>query len=551
MTLRYVTGPSYAVVRGGAVVMLPEKVSPELVDELWRVLGRGAGVVPLLEVLTGSFGASLASLPPFAVVVTGGGGAGDDGAGGTRVQVAVRGATTVHVGTADGERVTVTGEAVTTWAERTFDDVAELAVHGALAGAGDTLVDDRGLPLDAGVVLAASVGAVLAERRAGSPSDVARPVADERPAVDLPAAVVDEVPLADAPAAPAAAVPLTSVVPPAAEHDPAPEPEHDRAPEPVHEPEHAPEPAPVEETSGYGHLWGSTVHRGVEAAAVRPEEDEEEADEQHGPQVDGQAGAQVDERDRGDAAGAPSSETAVAAETIAPVMTIAPSTVAPETVAPETIAPETIAPDTVAPASAASPADDDVDASTVLSSAIADLRAAATPSGEAPAVPPGPVFAPAAVPGRPSILARTCPGGHPNPPQRDDCAHCGQPLSGEARQVPRPPLGVMAVSSGPRITLDRPVIVGRRPRSPRSTGDDLPRLVTVPSPEQDISRSHVEVRLEGWHVLVSDMSTTNGTTLLRAGQPPMRLHPGEPVLVVSSDVVDLGDGVTLTFEGIV
>jgi pSer/pThr/pTyr-binding forkhead associated (FHA) protein len=128
---------------------------------------------------------------------------------------------------------------------------------------------------------------------------------------------------------------------------------------------------------------------------------------------------------------------------------------------------------------------------------------------------------------------------------------CHQALVGEARQVPRPPLGVMAVSSGPRITLDRPVVVGRRPRSSRSVGEDLPRLVTVPSPEQDISRSHVEVRLEGWHVLVSDMSTTNGTTLLRSGQAPMRLHPGEPVLVVSSDVVDLGDGVTLTFEGIV
>jgi pSer/pThr/pTyr-binding forkhead associated (FHA) protein len=72
----------------------------------------------------------------------------------------------------------------------------------------------------------------------------------------------------------------------------------------------------------------------------------------------------------------------------------------------------------------------------------------------------------------------------------------------------------------------------------------------VPSPQQDISRSHVEVRLEGWHVLVSDMSTTNGTTLLRSGQPPLRLHPGEAVMVVSRDVVDLGDGVTLTFEGI-
>jgi hypothetical protein len=192
-----------------------------------------------------------------------------------------------------------------------------------------------------------------------------------------------------------------------------------------------------------------------------------------------------------------------------------------------------------------------------MSSAIADLRAAASPAspsvpGTAPGVPgPGPSFAPAHAPGRPTILARTCTAGHPNPPQRDECAVCHQALAGEARQVPRPPLGVMAVSSGPRVTLDRPVVVGRRPRSPRSVGEDLPRLVTVPSPEQDISRSHVEVRLEGWHVLVSDMNTTNGTTLLRSGQAPMRLHPGEPVLVVSSDVVDLGDGVTLTFEGIV
>jgi pSer/pThr/pTyr-binding forkhead associated (FHA) protein len=71
--------------------------------------------------------------------------------------------------------------------------------------------------------------------------------------------------------------------------------------------------------------------------------------------------------------------------------------------------------------------------------------------------------------------------------------------------------------------------------------------VSVPSPQQDISRSHVEVRLEGWHVLAVDLNTTNGTTLLRAGQPPLRMHPGEPVLVVSGDVVDLGDDVTLTF----
>ena len=28
----------------------------------------------------------------------------------------------------------------------------------------------------------------------------------------------------------------------------------------------------------------------------------------------------------------------------------------------------------------------------------------------------------------------------------------------------------------------------------------------------------------------------------------MRLHPGEPAVVVSRDVIDIGDGVTITFE---
>ena len=35
----------------------------------------------------------------------------------------------------------------------------------------------------------------------------------------------------------------------------------------------------------------------------------------------------------------------------------------------------------------------------------------------------------------------------------------------------------------------------------------------MPSPERDVSRNHVEVILEGWHVLIRDLGTTNGTTV--------------------------------------
>ncbi|MFC7877930.1 hypothetical protein [Isoptericola sp. NPDC057391] len=579
MTVRYVIGPAYAVVRGGAVVVLPEKVTPELVEELWTALGEQAGVVPVLEVLTGSFGASLASLPPFAIAV----------ADGRRVQVASRGATSVTVARVDG-RDHVSGEGVTTWAERTFDDVVDLAVQVGVTEP-DDLVDARALPLDAGVVLVRSVGARLTDDALpAAPARRAEPVpepwedADLAPPADAPAATpspgpaavpspVASVPgLPDGADAPEATIAPESTIAPEATVAPGPAVTAGDVPRPATDPPaagaeeagDAADEAPVEETTGYGHLWGSTVHRAVEAAAVRPpdEDDDEDADAPaDAPATAGEPAGSGDHDDapegqaaQGDAAPEPAAVPA-SGDAAATDGAVGPS---PETIAPSATIPGTVTDSaTSGPVPAVDPAGaEEVDGSTVLSSAIADLRAAAGAQAAAGATPdlapagPGPSFAPAPQPGRPMILARSCTTGHPNPPQRDDCAVCGQSLVGDARQVPRPALGVMGVSGGPRVTLDRPVVVGRRPRSPRATGDDLPRLVTVPSPQQDISRSHVEVRLEGWHVLVSDMSTTNGTTLLRAGQPPLRLHPGEPVLVVSRDVVDLGDGVTLTFEGI-
>lgn len=108
--------------------------------------------------------------------------------------------------------------------------------------------------------------------------------------------------------------------------------------------------------------------------------------------------------------------------------------------------------------------------------------------------------------------------------------------------------GRVRVSTGQVVTLDRTVIIGRRPRSTRASGANLPHLIAVESPQQDISRSHLEIRPEGDTVVVIDLHTTNGSTLLRPGADPMRLHPGEQTLVLSGDVVDLGDGVTVAFE---
>ncbi|HET6301755.1 FHA domain-containing protein [Microbacterium sp.] len=117
--------------------------------------------------------------------------------------------------------------------------------------------------------------------------------------------------------------------------------------------------------------------------------------------------------------------------------------------------------------------------------------------------------------------------------------------------APRPPApGRIRLSTGQTLLLDRTVVIGRRPRATRVTGTDLPHLVAVDSPQQDISRSHIELRVEGDSIVATDLRTTNGTTLVRQGGDPVRLHPGEPTVVVPGDVIDLGDGVTVTVEGI-
>ncbi|WP_164861862.1 FHA domain-containing protein, partial [Microbacterium sp. CPCC 204701] len=127
---------------------------------------------------------------------------------------------------------------------------------------------------------------------------------------------------------------------------------------------------------------------------------------------------------------------------------------------------------------------------------------------------------------------------------------------GEAATSSVPPLAPprplspwrLRVSNGQVVALDRTVVIGRRPRSTRVSGTDLPHLVAVDSPQQDISRSHVEVRVEGDSIVATDLRTTNGTTLRRAGSDPVRLHPGEGTVVVPGDVLDLGDGITVAVE---
>jgi hypothetical protein len=497
------------------VALFPTSLDGELLERIWRTLDDGHGLSGVLEALTGEFGTNLKAIPPFAVAV----------ATGSELRLAVRGAFRIDV-TQPGasEPVTVAGDEVTTWNERVVAAAEGFVVSSEGAD------DSDWFAIRSGIVLCRAVSFRMAGR-AGVPADAA--ATSVVPVVVEKAAPVSEVPTETIvpDAVTIAAVPVAvpaAVTEPVIEREPAPESGPEPAPTPDPEPEPAPEPqADPEETvddvvpieaddfgptvtelpdDAYDHLWGATVVKSVEQAAVRVDDDESGEDE------------------HASSSPLPAPSVPVAAPPVAPSPAPAPAaSFSPPAEAPHVSSKEWTAP----------PPTGLID----RVPGFAGIGAAATNWNEqsTPAVPP--TATPAASESDHDGLTVTV--SELEAMRRLESADEAATVGGPGRIV---------LATGDVVTLDRPVIVGRRPRAQRVQGDVLPHLVTVPSPEQDVSRSHLEVRVEGRHVLVVDLDTTNGSVLHRAGTPPLRLSPGEAVLVLNGDIVDIGDGVTLLFE---
>lgn len=193
------------------------------------------------------------------------------------------------------------------------------------------------------------------------------------------------------------------------------------------------------------------------------------------------------------------------------------------------------------PSSASSPsspsdgsADGDHDGHTQLAESLPD-------GYRPPPVPPAPQDG--------EVYAALCPYGHPNEPHSGNCRACGSPIAAaEPVLTARPLLGRIRMSSGPSVDVDRRIVIGRSPSVYRVAATDVPRLVTVSSPHQDISRSHVEVRSEDWNLVVTDLHSTNGTLVRAPDRPDQLLHPGQSMVVDPGWTVDLGDGVSFVIE---
>ena len=176
--------------------------------------------------------------------------------------------------------------------------------------------------------------------------------------------------------------------------------------------------------------------------------------------------------------------------------------------------------------------DDDDDGGTVFSTDIAATHKPAAPTNQAQEM---------------QVLAAWCPNRHPNPAGAGQCRICQQPVdSSAARLVERPLIAGVNTNFGEFINIERGVVVGRSPDAAK--GPKGAYLMRVVSPSSDISRSHLMLTTQDWDVVVTDLHSTNGSTIRPIGDQPFILANGQSVHVGLGTVIDLGDGVSLRIE---
>jgi hypothetical protein len=175
-----------------------------------------------------------------------------------------------------------------------------------------------------------------------------------------------------------------------------------------------------------------------------------------------------------------------------------------------------------------------------------------------PAPPPVTPFGVPSGPPPPIAPPTPAPAPAPTPAPAPPADHDGDTWAGRAVEPePQPagpvvtsrPVARLVFSSGDDVAVDRAVLVGRSPEARRFTSGDQPRLVQVPSPQQEISSTHLEIRpgagADHGSAVVTDLGSTNGTVLVQPGLPPEDLQPGIAVQLVPGAIIDLGDGVTI------
>ncbi|MCS5733611.1 FHA domain-containing protein [Herbiconiux daphne] len=115
------------------------------------------------------------------------------------------------------------------------------------------------------------------------------------------------------------------------------------------------------------------------------------------------------------------------------------------------------------------------------------------------------------------------------------------PPQADIRPEPQPYFE-LKVGDEPTFELTGAVVIGRNPQPRRTVSSEPQTLIAVPSPDHEVSANHVEIARSGRTVVVTDLRSTNGTTVRVHGRPTVRLRQGDSVVASGSAIVEIGDG---------
>lgn len=153
------------------------------------------------------------------------------------------------------------------------------------------------------------------------------------------------------------------------------------------------------------------------------------------------------------------------------------------------------------------------------------------------------------VPTTPAPPANTepavCEKGHKNPPNSSACFTCGGMIGADAAwNGTNTSVGAIEFPDGTVVQVDRPVRLGRQPSNP---GDGT---LPVTIHHDGLARDHVEITIDGWAVVLTDLGSETGTFVFTPGAAtPARLRANTPHVLEAGTTVQLGaDAVSFVYE---
>lgn len=133
------------------------------------------------------------------------------------------------------------------------------------------------------------------------------------------------------------------------------------------------------------------------------------------------------------------------------------------------------------------------------------------------------------------IEGKRCVFGHPNPPDADACARCGDDISMRVvESVDRPRLAGLRKSDGSIVWIDSNLSIGRQPAQQQGVAH------VVLADEDSVSSHHAELLLDGWSLYLVDSGSTNGTFVALPNQDAIQIDPGVRCLVAPGATLFFG-----------